>query len=304
MKSLEAPPESVLDSNAVLCAPDKAYSLRQVSTSNTVYIAQPTSIPNDSLGRTSLEAIAQSTSTLELQQTKNASAIPYIKAALPTYTSTGHYDSKDAISKDELFANIPLSNAECERDWIELACFELKDPCQSLIPSDGIKLKAWQSILEVATAKSVDLTQALNQSDQPTIISSENEWPVELSQAVVRSMASDTAASDTLQLDQTKCARVIGLMLLKDQTQNSSKSTPVQPFLKVWADLLPEKWRGLAEITQLEHHSRLENGSQDITFVEGGSDVIVKNAAPEATKSTLGAKRKWHEKFRASKKTS
>lgn len=124
LKSQEGPSGNVLESQTVLCTPDKTYALRQVSTSNSVYIVRPGTTPNSSLNQTTLDAISQPQSTLELQPATAASAASYIRAALPTYTSTGHTGSTTKVSKQQLFANIPLSDGECEQAWTDLACFE------------------------------------------------------------------------------------------------------------------------------------------------------------------------------------
>jgi hypothetical protein len=79
----------------------------------------------------------------------------------------------------------------------------------------------------------------------------------------------------------------------------------LKAFTDSWADLLPEKWREHAGMSLLEGSYKLENDGQDVTFVETGSigGASTSAASPAEAKSTLGAKRKWHEKFRASKKT-
>ena len=151
----------------------------------------------------------------------------------------------------------------------------------------------------------VDLMQRLDEHDQSFTSHLEGDWPNELSKAVLKSMASTTSTND-LQLNETQCVRTVGKMLLKERTySSSSKSLPVKAFTAAWADLLPEKWRAQAEISLLEGYYWLENGGQDIRFVDNAAGIgsAADGGTSEETKSTLGAKRKWHEKFRASKKT-
>ena len=303
LKSQEGPPGQPLESNTVLCTADRTYSLRQVSTSNTVYVVHPTIAPNEGFHQSDLEAIAQSNSTLELQLTKWSSAIPHIKAALPTYTSTGHYGSREAVSKGQLFANIPLSDSECEQGWTQLACFELEDPPRALVPSDSTKLQLWQTMLGSATAMGIGLTSELDEDALSSIVSSNSDQPSQLYEALLRSMANETAASGEIMLDETKCATTVGQILLRKRTVSSQGSVPLQKFITDWADLLPEQWRKRAEISLLEGYYRLENSGKDIAFVENEASSGAKDVAPVEAKSTLGAKRKWHEKFRASKKS-
>lgn len=308
LKSQEGSPGQTVDSNAVLCTPDKTYTLRQVSTSNEVYLAQASSTSDSFPPQGRLEAIAKCDSTLELQAAKNVSAIPHIKAALPTYATTGHYDAKSLLSKERLFANIPLSDAECAQAWQDLACFELAEANsqRAIIPSNGAKLKLWSVILESAIARGFDLTGSIDVKDVASIAEDLNDWPAELVAAVVRSMCSNSeAVGGYSQLEEIKCARVVGEMLLRERTENGRNATSLRSITEAWADMLPEKWRGRAEMSILENCYVLENGGEDVGFIEDSSvEGSGGSAATSAeTKSTLGAKRKWHEKFRASKKT-
>ena len=272
-------------------------------------MAHAASPSNGHSSGTRLEAIAKCDSTLELQPAKNVSAIPYIKAALPTYTTTGHYESKDPISKSQLFANISLSDAECGQAWQELACFETEDspPLRALIPSNGVRLQAWEAVLTSATASGVDVTQRLDAHDIKAFVSDHGDWLAGLIPAVILSMANQTYENGRtyVNIEETKCARSIGDMLLRERTENGRISVSLKTFTDSWANLLPEKWRGHAFMSLLEGSYKLENDGQDVTFVESGSKdgASMGATAPAEAKSTLGAKRKWHEKFRASKKT-
>lgn len=272
-------------------------------------MAHTASNPNSLASQNRLEAIAKCDSTLEVQPGKNISAIPYIKAALPTYTTTGHYESKDPISKTQLFANIPLSDAACDQAWKGLACFEVKDTLslQALIPSIGVKLMAWKAVLTSATASGIDITQELDAHVVKTFVDEHEEWLPGLIPAVIQSMATQSCENGRtlFHIEEIKCAHSVGDMLLREQTENGRVSVSLKGFMDSWADLLPEKWRGRAEVSLLKGLYRLENDGKDITLVEPGSvdGGSAGAAAPADAKSTLGAKRKWHEKFRASKKT-
>ena len=233
---------------------------------------------------------------------KNASAIPHILAILPTYTSTGHYSSKGAISKEQLFANVPLSDAECEQAWSELSCFEVAESGDSVIPSASVKLKAWRAMLSTTTATGADLSQPLSAHDRKSLISSDLEVPGELSTALLRSMS--TSDTPGFMLDETRCAKFVGDALLKDRTDNVKGSISTLTFKSEWADLLPEKWRGRAELSLLDGHYRLESGGKEIIHVDRSADLTAAGVSGSGdAKATLGAKRKWHEKFRAAKKS-
>lgn len=305
LKSTDGTGNTPSSSNAVLCTPDKTYEIRQVSTSNTVFVTRPVATSEDVFSSPGLEAIAQPGSTLEVFPAKNVSAIPYIVAALPSYTSTGHYTSSDAISKNDCFANIPLSEGECGKAWTELSCFELSNPKRSLVPSAGMKLKAWKGLLAAATAEGRDLTQSLDQQGIDLLLNDDKEWPKELCMAVLQSMQAHQDETDHVELDETKCTIFVGQCLLKDRADASQGPILTTEFVSTWADLVPEKWRLRAEVELLEGCSCFGKNGKDITWSDNVAGPVPTgtDTAPSETKSTLGAKRKWHDKFRASKKT-
>ena len=167
-------------------------------------------------------------------------------------------------------------------------------------------LKIWEGILTSATAESIDLTGNVDLTEISSIANKHDDWPTELIAAVVASMCSSTLGTDSsVQVDETKCARTVGQMLLQERTESGRSCTSLKPFTEAWANLLPENWRGRAEISLLGGSCILENGGQDVNFVEGSgtNGPSVSEGATAEANSTLGAKRKWHEKFRASKKT-
>jgi sister chromatid cohesion protein DCC1 len=180
------------------------------------------------------------------------------------------------------------------------------DECRALIPSSATTLKIWEAILTSATAESIALTEPLDLTDVSSIAKKHDEWPTELITAVVISICTNPAGTNSIvQVDETKCARKVGEMLLRERTQSGRSSTSLKSFTETWADLLPENWRARADIGLLEGSCIIENGGQDVSFIESSGTngpSVSAGATPEA-KSTLGAKRKWHEKFRTSKKT-
>jgi len=294
-KSQEAPPTQAVESNAVLCTPSKTYNIRQVNTSNSVFVTRPVEGERDPGGGT--QAVAQSNFTLELSPASNVSAAPYLEAALPTYSSSGHAQPREApVSKEELFKNIPLSDAECEQAWTELTCFELHHPPACFLPTAKAKVAAWRSILNAAIVSGVDLTSISTEEQMDRIIDEDDDRPVELSRAVLRSVSTVTDG-DTVKVDEDRCIRRVGLNELESRTGY----TPTADFTKAWADALPEKWRDKARLELLEGKFAIDG--QQITAVENAvPSKAGANGEAAGAKSSLGAKRKWHDKFRASKK--
>jgi len=291
----------------VLCTADATYDLRQVSTSNTVFITQPINVSNDDDGPPTLElrAIAQPQTTLEVLPTKIRSATSHLSATLPAYTSTGHYSTSEAISKAQCFASLPFSEAECERSWTELACFELSDGQHAVVPSAQVIILVWEVLLETATARGVDLTAPVNAHALSDAGVDDNGWPQELSRAVLQSVAAEASKANELQLDPQICAKSVGRSTLKILSDEQRGPVSVSLFKSRWADLLPEAWRHLANLTLLEGSYQLEPDASHLRYYErSGTDASANGTTSTEAKSTLGAKRKWHEKFRASKKVS
>ncbi|KAK4980152.1 hypothetical protein LTR42_000459 [Elasticomyces elasticus] len=276
---------------AYICTSDKTYKIRQVNSSNSVYICQPANNDDDNgLPQAGLHAIAQSSWTLELNQAQTNFAIQHLKAMLPTYSSTGSYQSKELASKQTIFDNIPSSQAQCEQAWKDLACFELSDPQGCFLPSASVKVQVWRSMLDQAVASGVDLTGELSPKNLDVIIDPNEEWPIEIGQAVL-----DSILSGEGRIDEFKCVASVGVDIL------AARMGVVQPtaeFLAIWRDALPEKWRAQAKIEML-HRTEYRLGDSRKTIAYAGAE---SKAAAADGDATTGAKRKWHDKFRASKK--
>lgn len=289
----------------VLCTPNKTYDIRQVSTSNSVYLTKPHETADDGGGlpRIGIETVAKCDSTIELLPTAKQSAAPYIKAAVPTYVSTGKYSSQASVSKSELFSHIPLSQAECELGWSELACFESVKPPGCFVPSGQVKVQIWQAAITAATAESADLSSSFSTNDIPSYaVDLTEDWPSDLVAAVFASI-SLPIADTILAVDRERCVRFVGSSLL--QARSEGRPTETAAFLKAWKDLMPEAWRNGCQLSVLKGSYTAQPGGTSIvhapSVVDAKGAIVNSNDADE-TKTTLGAKRKWHEKFRASKR--
>lgn len=271
-----------------------------MNTSNSVYICLPTAdAGDDGLGLPRLHAIADSTFTLELAPAKTPSAMPYLTILLPVYSSIGTYQSKELLSRRDLFDKVPLSHAECLAAWDRLACFELEDPAGCFLPSGSARLQAWRSILSQAVASGVDLTKPFDQAKVGLIIDSSEDWPLELSSAVLRAVSADATDLQTVAIDQTQCVPFVGISTLI-AAKESRRTLPVAKFKQEWKDLLPEAWRDKATVDILpktEYTIDGDNISHADAYAQGAATARASDAKP-----SLGAKRKWHEKFRASKR--
>lgn len=252
--------------------------------------------------QTGIEAVAKCESTLELVAAAKQSAVPFIKSTLPTFASTGSYGAAKSISKAELFSHIPLSQAECEAGWSTLACFESINPAGCFIPSAQVKMQIWETALTTATADGADLKDPYLADDIPVFsMDLKQDWPLELIAAVFAGVSSPTPG-DNLVINEEKCVQFVGLNQL--EMRSGGRPTEVKGFLKAWKDAVPESWRSKCELSVIKGWYKLQDGDSSIVFIDGSNGVAEKpSGAPEEAKTALGAKRKWHEKFRASKRT-
>ncbi|WPH04479.1 Hypothetical protein R9X50_00737000 [Acrodontium crateriforme] len=298
-KSAEGTLGQPKNSTAALCTSDKTYHVRQVNHSNSVFITQSSKLrsENDNVQSSSgIEAIATSGFTLELTPVaKTESATPYLKAMLPLYISSDQIEPRDPITKAQLFADVPFSEVECNQAWKSLTSFESSNPPGCFRPSGKAKIKAWISILTQATATSVDLTASVHAEQMSSVVDTTEDWPVELSYAILDSLCIDTKDGRCLRKDQS--LRQLGIWQLDALTQGG-RSVAKAEFMSSWSDCLPEKWRSEATLDVLQGAYTTEENGKSLRPVDETQ------VAQTQAKLSLGAKRKWHEKFRpASKKT-
>ena len=228
------------------------------------------------------------------------SATPYIKSVLPVYSSTGNYGTGNAVLKPQLFTDIPLSGNECEQSWSDLACFESKDPQGCFIPSAKVRAEIWTTLTTAAIAAGIDLSQPFSMPQIAEILADlERDWPQELLLAVL-SAVSHVGPGNSYALEEEKCICFVGLSLL--EARSEGKTTPLARYLQAWKDAVPEKWREKCELSRLVGHHTLADGGKSIIFMEDDSSINGNTSGERATAS-FGVKRKWHEKFRASKKS-
>lgn len=247
--------------------------------------------------------MAKCDSTIELLPNAKQSAAPFVKAALPTYVSTGKYSSEKSISKAELFSHIPLSQAECELGWSELACFESTKPPGCFVPSGLVVVQIWEHALNAALAERADISSAFSRNDIPSYaVELMEDWPSDLVVNVFASV-SQPIADTILAVDRDQCVRFIGLNLL--QARSEGRPTETAAFLKAWKDMMPEAWRTNCQLSVLKGSYTAQDGGSSITHIASvvnATGVIVNTANTDEKKTTLGAKRNWHDKFRSSKR--
>ena len=154
-------------SNAVLCTETRTYHVRQVQSSNSVFIAQPseTSNTNDDLvSDVRIIALGQCASTLELQPSTQ-SGIEHFRERLPLYTGIDEEDAGTSTPqrhaqeskkiKSILLEDAPISGTEFESAWRTLCVFEWQN--RAFLPTATSLVNVWKSIMSAVALRSINL---------------------------------------------------------------------------------------------------------------------------------------------------
>lgn len=229
----------------------------------------------------------------------------------------------DRRGKADIFADLPLSEAECERAWRESCAFEDRRGCAGRL-SATVRLAVWKSMLAATTANGIDLCARFEAQDVLDALG-EGEGLLEaLVRAVLgvmgvgheEGMCTDPVPSESRferswltfltgnSIEQNKCVRWVGETLLESSAPSETASIPTTTFKENWMDLLPEAWRGEARLEVLSGVYQQPTAqticfSKDVSAADGIADASAKAATGNA--GGKGA-RKWHEKFKNTKR--
>ena len=159
--------------NAVLCTDTKTYEIRQVHSSNSVLVLQPTeiaSVPTDGqlVPAYGMSAIARCTTMLELlPATVDAPAL--LRHVLQEFSDpqsglrnkqAGEENmASQGPSKSDIFDDMPLSVQEFEDAWTELCAFESDSTCW--VPTAACLCGIWRSIMSAASIKGLSLQDSV-----------------------------------------------------------------------------------------------------------------------------------------------
>ncbi|KAJ5980747.1 hypothetical protein N7481_008045 [Penicillium waksmanii] len=176
-----------------LCTPTKTYRIRQVMSSNSIHILQPSlgqisrddiKVVEEEAGETgalnlpdeSVTTIANCGSTLELHIPDGGfSAVPFLEKSLRLYDPRSGDDDGDMSmddsnpdegpsatrkqeTREKVCEDVPVSAAQCETGWLELCAFVDGDKEISCWrPSTRMRLSVWKRLMEGALLQSIDL---------------------------------------------------------------------------------------------------------------------------------------------------
>lgn len=199
-------------SNAVLCTDDRTFQLRQVHSSNSVFLLKPseviTSSEDGGIPISGVSVVAQCKATLELIPVAT-SAIQYLKESLPVHRDTVNDGSSKiespstaktpaAKSKFAVLDDAPISTWEFENGWIEVCAFETGGQAFRPLPStlNGV----WKSIMSAAAVNALKLEDGFPTFSITSLVE-EDGYPASLLMAVL------TRLSPTGEIPSHDCKR-------------------------------------------------------------------------------------------------
>ncbi|EAW14449.1 putative sister chromatid cohesion protein Dcc1 [Aspergillus clavatus NRRL 1] len=351
-----------------LCTPTRTYRLRQVQSSNPLHILRPSDggVPRGDIamvgGEEELEqglietvtSIAKCGSTLEVHTPPEGfSAIPVLERLLRVYEGSedvdvnvdvegggGGREDAEAVMR-RVFADVPVSRAQCERGWTELCAF-VSGGERCWRPAAGAKLRVWKRVLEGAVLQGIRLEQQFLVSDLWRAVLEDGEdapFPRPLFEAVVRrvceagegegearGLASGNMKCEYLlsrvmvgacgsgfwadelftgaSIDKDTCTRWVGEMYLEAVAPTSQSAIGRSEFLNAWKDHLPENWRDEVVLSKLADGVYGLPDPTTICFVNSiDRQKVNKNVSAKASAATAAKKsRNWHEVFKNQKR--
>ena len=282
----------------MLCTPNKTFHLRQVQTSNSLFVTQPQYLDShgNDIAVPATCAIAMCPATLELHPS-DASAFALLHEVLPVYDivggdvdATGNGKSRAAV-----FEDLPLSDAQCLAGWNELMAFELDE--DTYRPSVNALSQVWRSVNAAALAEGIKLDSQFLTEDIATAVS-EDGHPSSFVKAVLRHLSNDEQDADGPWscLDRARTVAFVGKTLLEAKQEGSGFL--IADFTDIWEDRLPEAWRKDAKLSAIEGSYEFPSD----TTIAARSKVVAAVNVQDAPVATKPSARKWHEKFAKTRK--
>ncbi|KAI9774282.1 MAG: hypothetical protein M1840_004176 [Geoglossum simile] len=264
----------------------------------------PTNATGGALQSPGLCAIASPKVTLELHHVAS-SPLPHLRKSIPIFHGPESRDGDlemmasspvnfEKRGKDDIFANTPACEEECERGWTEIAAFELYGGC--VRPSIWALLSAYKAIFSAATSQGIELESRFLIEDLWQAME-DDDYPRAFVEAVLARLAAKEHAvrGEWASVDKSKCIAWLGTLILETQ-QGTKRERLIGDFLEEWKDNLPEPWRENATLDSIEGFY-IRPSPNTIRF--NGDGVSTSSVSTNASAASSGA-RKWHEKFRSS----
>lgn len=218
--------------HAVVCTDTQTFNVRQVQSSNSVFVLHPSVtdlLPDDtSTPDASVAAIGQCSSTLELVP-PSITSLEALRQTLPIYYLADpqsqnrlatHSNEIEKLGRNKAFQNTPTSQREFDDAWLELCAFELDG--QAWIPSANSLKGIWASLMAAAAVKDTDLTVRFRVDDLTDVIE-EDGFPNALFNAVIRRVSTVNGSLIGGCTFQDTNFVVGGFLLMRIQGQRSAR---------------------------------------------------------------------------------
>ncbi|KAF2423633.1 hypothetical protein EJ08DRAFT_701002 [Tothia fuscella] len=306
--SSPAPPVLQLKSeatsaSAVLCTESKTFPLRQVHTSNSLFIIEPrsqSSADPEGIPQDGFCAIASCGATLGTS-TSAESAIPHIQKLLPLYSSReiqAEAASSVHTTLSSINSDIPLSDGEILEAGTQLCTFEAGGT--AFRPTAGILLSLWKAILAASTVENINLGSNFLVEDLWALVKDE-DYPRSLFNALLRRIADQGSMQvdstlEWLSVDKKRCSIWLACVILETETR-ADQTVSITKLLELWRDHLLEGWRDQADLTLLQDVCKQPN----TTTICLKSNWRLGGAPATPAAKPVNKTGKWHERFKKTK---
>ena len=342
LKLKSTPPSSTSGGHAVLCTPSETFSIRQVQTSNSIYLLQP-HVPTPATPPPDLDTfpeiplpgltiVSTATSYLELLPS-TPSPVPHLYQTLPVYHGWDTDESNDESGMEtespasegyaSLLEHAAVSDGEFLRAWTDTGGFELsKVPHR---PSAAVSLQLLNKISVASTISAISLTNSSKPFTTFTIWNAidEDSLPIPLLESFLRRVCDPTQGTwggDVgWVMSESRLASCIGRLLLEtdyDERKLIPKSsvkateyTSLPGFLKKWRETLVDKNIECDVNLDMIKGWYYQPTALTISWLAPGfvppaevGSVADADVAPPALAGSSRGRGKWHEKFAARKR--
>ena len=181
---------------AVICSNDQTFEVRQVQSSNILYIIQPSQTssgnPREPSSLSGVTAIGQCKALLELVSVQTQ-PVQFLRNTIPIYNEKKlapdiHRWTPEIKNKQALLTGAPFSITEFEAAWTELCAFEIDD--EAWRPSASQLEEIWSSFMTATTIRGIDVTNAFQYTGRILTVE-EDCWDEAMPHAILRRISSD-----------------------------------------------------------------------------------------------------------------
>ena len=230
--------------NAVLCTNDQTFELRQVQSSNVLYILRTSGIETE--GKSSLSAAAECQGLLELVPGKE-DVVQHLRTLIPVRDAKTASKIEGMAPKcRRLLIDMPFSEQEVASGREELCVCEEQGFCW--IPTAKTLKDTWLSIMTatVLNGSSVDKDVDVDRVRQLVV---EDGCNTAVFDAILRRNSRWTKSPNRLAFTADRSIAWLGTVLLE---ANEDSPVKTEQFIAQWKDQLPEAWRAKANLNLLQ----------------------------------------------------